>query len=73
MTKKLHLPDGQQSHLKGHEQRDLVFALSLLAAAAAVSIFAPEESEQWLKLLFWEQESTVQLDAPLIATRSAVE
>ncbi len=40
---------------------------------ATVSIFAPEETEQWLKLLLWEQKSTVQLDAPLIATSSAVE
>ena len=40
---------------------------------AAVSIFAPEETEQWLKLLFWEQECAVQLDAPLSTTSSAVE
>ena len=40
---------------------------------AAVSIFAPEETEQWFELLLWEQKSTVQLDTPLIATRSAVE
>ena len=39
----------------------------------AVPILVPEETEQWIELLFWEQESAVQLDAPLVATSSAVE